>query len=377
MAIGVTGQFLFQFSIGGKKDFIDEHDFIDFTLVEEAGNALPTFHLAFNTQDDSVIPLLNEGNTLQVSFGKDFNSIISVPLAVTGMDVHREGHNKNLISVTGVYGAIPYLSNNKVLITTAKSGVEVLKDTTKKYFTWMGNIDKSADSQQWAQYNISDRAFVNNVWMHSDISNSFIAVGISSDGNFICKDIKKDLGNPYTWRFGRIVEDDKRDIIIDGDPAVNIKTGLMNAWMGYGRERLVYNMETSLNTMVLEQQSAVTAITASLAKSKDVQARFASVGIQNDNVHPNYWRAYQRNLTNLSAFLNVAVTVSFQNKFVPVRVLDQAMYKASSPTTMNQSSEYLSGIYYVTKVVRSVNNSQMVTSVQLNRESLNQVRVGM
>lgn len=377
MAVGIKGQYYFQFSLGGNKDFIDERDFKAFTLIEEAGNVLPTFMLSFETTDESVLPLLNEGNTLQVSFGKDNNSLVSTPLAVTGINSSRTGQNKRAVVVTGLYAAIPYLSSNRVNISGTLSGVEVINSTVSKYFKFDSNILKSSDSMKWIQHNISDRAHVNKLWMHSDVPNSFIGVGITSDGKFILKDIKKDIGQPYKWRFGKVNEDENRDIVIDGDPHVETKTGLINTWIGYGREKLVYEIESGIDTPTLETQSPIVALTNQMAKSSQVEARFASVGIINDNVHPNYWRAAMRNLTNLASFLNVSVTLSFHGNFKEVRVLDQVMYKEEDPTNVAQSSEFISGVYYVTKVSRTVQAGQFVTTCVINREAFNQVRTGL
>lgn len=376
MAISVDRQYYFRFSLGSKKDFIRERDFGHFQLIEEVGNALPTFSMEFETDDESVLPLLNEGNKLEVSFGPDIGNLISTPLAVTGIDSVKMGANRRKITLVGMYSAISYMSKNTLSISTAKSGVEVIADTVGKYFKFVGNITASKDSQRWIQYNISDRAHVNNIWLHCDVDPSFLAVGISSDGKFVAKDIKKDLSTPYVWRFTKTVKDQARDIVYDGDPHLKTQTGLMNAWMGYGREKVVYDLDTAIDTATLVNQEPLMAMTAKLAKNIEIEKRFASIGIQNDNTHSTYWQSYLRNLTSLASFHNVQYTLSFHREFKPVRILDQVMFKEEDVSNSNVSSEYLSGIYYVTRVSRRLENSQFVTVLHINRESLNLVQTG-
>lgn len=377
MSVQVKGQYYYQFSLASKKDFIQERDFVSFTMIEESGNTLPIFSLSFNTQDESILPLLNDGNEFKVTFGKDISTAISVPLAITSVNSDKVGQNKRNIVITGIYGTIAYMTQNRLAISTPQSGIEVISSVASKYFKVESNITKSLDSQKWIQYNVSDRAYINSIWLHSDLDTSFPAIGISSDGKFIIKDIKRDLSTPYKWRFGKNKTDESRDIAIDGDPHIKTQTGFMNAWTGFGREKIVYDLDTALDTATLSQQEPIMALTAKMAKNSEIEKRFASVGIQNDNTHPTYWKSYLKNLTALSSFLNVTVTLSFHNDLKPVRVLDQVMYKEDDISQIEVSSAYLSGIYYVTKVARTVENTQLVTVVQLGRESFNQIRTGL
>lgn len=375
MSIGIEGSFLFQFTLGKNKDFIQERDLVEFTLIEEAGNSLPTFRLSFNTNDESILPLLNEANLLQVSFGKDNTELETAGLSVTGLNTANIGESLKLITVTGIYDAMKFITTNKINITTSTSGIEAMIAAAKPYFKVDSNVVKSSDRQKWVQYNISDRAFINNTWLHSDIPNSFIGIGITSSGRFIIKDIKKDLREDYKWRLTSSIKDEKRDIVVDSDPAVDIKTGLINSWTGYGREMNVYDLDTAVDTPTLEKATPILALTSKLAKRSDIDKRFASVGIQNENTHPNYWKAYLRNLTHLSSFHNVSVFVSFHNLFKSIKVLDLVMYRTEKTGSgFQSSSEYLSGLYYVTKVARTVSNKQLVTTLKLSRESLNSIK---
>ena len=81
--IGVEGQYLFRFDIADRTDFISESNQGMLTIIEEAGNYLPTFNLSFKCQDDSIIPLLNERNELNITFGRTLEDMYQSKLAVT------------------------------------------------------------------------------------------------------------------------------------------------------------------------------------------------------------------------------------------------------------------------------------------------------
>lgn len=382
MSISTSGNYFFQFDIAGIKDFIDESELIGFTLIEEAGNVLPTFELAFRTTNDDILSYLHEGNDFKVTFGKDRNSSIDTSLMVTRAQSTKSGDSSRLVSCVGMYSAVPYLTSSETSISTNKSALEVMRDVVGALnFTPKFNIEKSVDSQNWIQYNISGKKFVNELWMHMDLGDSFPAVGISSDGQFIVKDVVKDLGTnkapfntTYNWRFTKDIVNELQDIPYNGDVSIDMNTGFNNSWVGYGREKLVYNMEDGSEDSVYALGSPFMSTSNELSARMSVVKRFSATAAVNDNVHPNYWSSYQNNLVRLASFGNIRQTLSFTNLFIPIKVLDLVIFKDDDlSSNKKSSSEFNSGLYYVSKVARNISHRQLVTTVVLCRESLNRV----
>ena len=114
-------------------------------------------------------------------------------------------------------------------------------------------------------------------------------------------------------------------------------------------------------------------LTNKLVKSKDVAKRYGSVGMLNENTDNNYWLAYQRNLAMLAEFSSLKVTLSFTGRYYPVRILDLCML-TEAPMNSNESTEFHSGLYIVSKVSRSIANRIHTTVVQLVREAPNKIR---
>ena len=148
--------------------------------------------------------------------------------------------------------------------------------------------------------------------------------------------------------------------------------------MGYGREKIVYDIENGSQKTILEKAKPLLALSRDLAQSKDIQKRNASLGIINENVHANYHEAYQRNLTNLLTLSSIALTATVvNNRFVPIRPLDSIMFKDTSTegTGNVQTSEYYSGLYLASTVTRELKQKRYATTVEMCRESFNQVKV--
>jgi hypothetical protein len=376
MMIGVQGQYLFIFNLGDNTDFIEEGDLVQFSITEEAGNLLPTFNLLFYSSDESIFYTLNESNILNVSFGRDNNSLVTMPLSIATLGSSPSGASKRLISVNGLFNAIPYLNNPKINITSVQSGIEAIIATASKSFKVQSNITSSSDSQAWIQHNLSDKNFIDAIWLHCNVLNSFPAIGISSLGYFVIKDIKKDLLNPFKYRFTQnpVLPN---DIPYDADPVFVANTGFMNNWVGYGRQKIVYDVDDPSNdSIALTKPQPVTALTANLARNQDVSYIFDSIGIVNENTDPNYWSTFQHNLAYLGMYGTISTTLSFQSIFVPIQVLDQVNFKNQSvDTTYSQTTEYNTGIYYVNKISRNLGKRQFVTVVSICRESNNNIKI--
>ena len=373
--IGVSGQYVLNFSLADQTDFIQEADLIAFTLIEDAGNSLPTYSLSFETTNEDILHYMNERNTLFVSYGRDNNSLITTKLAIGTVQISRNGNDKRQISIAGTYSALPYQGDSKISISSNKSGIAVIKDVVSPYFKKIdSNISKSNDSQRWIQYNITDRKFVFDIWPHCHIPNSFISMGITSSGTCVLKDIKKSFNDNPKWKLCILPSNKKDDILTDGNAHVSFSSGLVNTWLGYDREDLTYTLEDDVGKFHLEQAGVGLANTKNVSKDPNITKRFNTTNIINDNVHAEYWSAYKRNLSYLAQYSSLKLGVTFSNTFYPIQLLDLVMYSEDALGASNQSASYHTGLYLVSKVSRTVANRNIRTLVHLVRESPNQVK---
>ena len=369
--IGVENQYIFKYSIGDKNDFLQEDDLKTFLLVEESGNVLPTFDMTFSCKDPDILKYLNEGNELKVSFGKYKDKMIDTPFRISRLVPTRCSESEYMISITGIYSALPYIAEDRIQIYSG-SGVEVINEVVSRYFKTDFNISASTDSQNWIQGNVPDKKFINDVWMHSYLGDSFIGVGISANGRFILKDMKRHAATAYKYKFTHTPTEEK-DISYDGDYVVDDTSGFLNHWLGYGREKHLYNLEDGTESTMLENTSRMLALTKTLSRTSAISKRHAEAGLLTDNVHDNYWKAFYRNLQHLAVFNSTKLTFSFHNRFEPIQVLDLVMFMERELDKVG-ASEWYSGKYFVNKVARSVSNRQFCTTVQLCRESLSGIK---
>jgi hypothetical protein len=377
MAIGIEDQYYFDFALGDQTDFINEGNLVTFKVLEFTGNVLPKWEIMFNTSNEFLIARLHEGNDLEVSFGRNPNKTTTTKLVAERRTKTQAGAGLYTIYMSGLYSNLAYMSNPKQFISENKSGVEVIRDIVTGAGFAVGdndfNIDVSEDSQHWVQHNISARRFVTQVWMHSFLRKSFICVGITTDGSFILKDLRKQFAETPKWNFvvGDVVNDN--DIVYDPDPVTDSSAGFINAWMGRGRDRVIHDLEAGTQVNLFIEPEPLLATTQALARRADLEKRHGEVGVFNSNVHPQYWEAHLRNLTNLAVFSSECVVLSFQGLFKNIRILENVTF-SEQELVAERTSEHQSGEYIVTGITRELTAGQFGTTVTMCREAPNAIR---
>lgn len=380
--IGVSGQYVFMFSIKQgntivRSDFIQEGELRTCTIIEEAGNTLPQFELMFDTQDKDVLPFLNEGNDIDIAFGRSNinEELVTSKFTILRSNYNRIGESKYSVYINGLYSAIKYLCEDKIAQYANLSGVEAIKQVVEEHLTFESNITQSRDSQTWLRPNTSAKRFVNDTWMHSYLPNSFIGIGIDSTGKFILKDMKLNantFAEKSNFSFTTDVKGEN-DILYDGDYVPESNTGFLNYWQGYGRERHTFGMETGIDVDVSTSPTGFLTNSDSFVRTSDIIKKSAEARFSNDNIHSKYWEAYQQNLQNLVLFSTHKNSVSFHREYKDIHVLDVVDF---SDVELNDQSRagMSAGKYFVSKVSRNVSHKNFVTTVQLCRESVTDVQ---
>lgn len=374
--IGVEGQYRFSFSVAGKRDFVMSRALDRFLLVEQAGNVLPTFELVFWTVDDEVLKYCNEGNDIDVEFGVDAGSTENTTLRITKADFARMGEDKRYVYLEGIYSAPKYIANNRLQITDEKSAAEVIREVARRHFEVKGNLSKSNDKQRWVQSNVSDKKWVNELWMHMDLGDSFPAVAIGVDGAFQLVDVKKHLGGQdYAWRFTMRPRDQAKDIEPYGNVQFGSRSGFVNQWVGYGRKDVKYKVEAGESEETDNDDAApLLATGSSLGRSADVGIRFGRVRQANENQHERYWEAKEKNLQRLAVMSAFRARCTFTLKHKPIRPLDLLMILDDTPGDRGQNAGTHSGLYLCSKVVRELTSDNYFTRVEAVREAMNEMQ---
>lgn len=375
--IGIEGNYLCDFVINDIKNFIEIDDQFIFTINEYAGNIIPDFKMLFVSKHDELLPLLHEGTLIKAKIGRTYDTLQDMALYVTDWDSAKHSESHRVFMVSGFAVPLTYACDYKLGTYAKKSAIASVIEVAKKTFkTVITNIDSSTDSQTWIQPYQSDREFIQKTLYRADLGTSFPACGITLDGKFILKDIKKDLKNPkHDWKLLRSSPPKAdNELSYVGDAVVTSNTGMINTIIGYGFD---------MKSLFLDAQTSVSATIKSenlLANSSKVGGLIGTTtkklaGLQHtENVHANYNKSYYQNLTQLLNLSRVELHVSVDSAYFPFKPLDKIMLSEADISNSKVAAEHHTGIYYVSYISRSIQARQITTTMKLNRESLNQVK---
>ena len=67
------------------------------------------------------------------------------------------------------------------------------------------------------------------------------------------------------------------------------------------------------------------------------------------------------------------IPITIDAVYYDIKPLDKALFLGNVNAVTGASSDSTAGTYYITEVVRQIENKHFFTSVKLNRESVNEV----
>lgn len=373
--IGLEGGYVASFSVGTYSDFIRDADLHLFKLIEEAGNILPIAELIFTLRDQSLLPYLSEQCTIKVSIGRDKDSLVSTSMVITKRDKTRSGMQSQTVRLLMALDKTGYMLNCNTACMSGTS-ISVMQSRLKKYFTVETNITSTSDSMSWIQHNISDRNYINNIWLHSLPKDDLMMVGITSVGKFRIRGLAKLLTKVPEWTFSStlVKENDVNKVLRYEPNAISWSdSALLNSLGGYSKSRIVHDLSDNKSTYQTPNNGSMIAISNLQEQSSNIGRRVSSVAVQTSGVHDRYHQSYDANVKRLLQMQLQKVKLQINDRYVPLQILDSVMFIEDMDINRNSATEDTSGRYIVSKVARVIKDRRFSTIVTLCRDGMNGV----
>lgn len=360
------------------KDFLSFEQLLTFTIIEEAGNVLPTFRLEMKLIEEEIIKRFNEGCVLTMSYGRDDQHMKTSYLRIMRMDTYPVGNIERAVMLRGFVDAMGWLNTTHCDYYPNMTAIEVIQATAGQFFRVDTNGLVSQDRMTWIQPNISFKRFINEVWMHMNLPNDVPLVAITMDKRFIVKGINQLEKVDWYLTYGDLMNRENY-IPYQGGYSLEARSGFFNSWFGYGRRKKVFEWESG-NTQFYEEDAKVFLAQAkSLNRQANIKPRYDNASFINDNVHPDYWNAFLKNMAYLVSGSNVKLSCRVVDYYFDVTVLDSVLFLDSiqgvgKDQTKYQAQQFVSGRYVVSKVVRNISNKQYSMMLELSKETVNEER---
>ena len=380
--IGVDGQWVLSLSLDSQELKIPPTDLIEFSIIEEAGNLLPTWSLQFYSTDYTFTKRWNEGAALTVSWGRDRHSLKPVILQVVNPSMVPAGDGRLVYAATGVLDALAYVNTPHVRTLGPVDALTIIKTIVSNYFTWdSNNITKSQDTQAYIQPNTSDKKFVDHLSRHAYLKGSYFGTAITADGRFRAVDAKAVLTEDAKYSIGLRLDPNSnygKELTMISAPQYSSNSPLSNMLIGYGVEKPMVDTTTGTRIVHKPKPNIVAAQATKLPRSVAVERR-TSVPVRLSTSHDvNYHVAAANNYMGLMNLSNESVTVLLECGLETISVWDTVQYTALAPGNDGKAvDEIHSGKYVVGLVSRActgIGQNRFLTRVRMFRESTNYIK---
>ena len=373
--IGVKGQYILTISLADKQDFISESDLLLFKIQEETGNVLPRFELDFLTSDTTLMPLLNEGNTISVTLGADINDAdkIEAKLRIVKPTINKDSQGEISVHLLGVYDNPAYISNPGIQVTDKLTGLQVVSKFASENWQVDAEPTQSDDVPViWSKQFITNKNMVDKALTHLYFENGVPICGITCNGVFTVRNSEDLKSKEPIWNF-TLKPEKNNDISYNPNQLTTDDSSLNNNISNYGRSVRVFDVTTGTSKIVEYKANTQLSQADELPRAKEVVLLPATSEYLTENTHPDFILAKMKNETELRSLSSVKTTLSVSRGYFPIKVTQPVSFIESD---INQNKRLTdnktSGLRIVSKVCRIVTNRQFFTYIEMVCESTNE-----
>lgn len=366
MTIGVKGQWEYTFSIGGNSDIVTSKNFQLFSVVEEVGNLVPTFKLAFETHDPNILDYMYEANTLESAYGDGYGIFAMPPQSwsISKRKVMRSGESKYAVYLAGVLNKVNFLTQQNIYITDKISSVEAIQEIASKHFEVVSTV-KTSDHQHWIQHNLSDRRFIEDISKHVHLPDSFLLTYISIFSKFFMMNGSEAFEQEpfYTLTYNPRSD---LDLPYSSDYDYNSRTGFLGSWLGRDRSRILFKAEEGLSEPT---DISFEPYVVKDERSKTLGYRHAIDRLLTENHHENYHVSDYANLAGLAYSSNNSMLVNItSNRLDGIQPLDTVkFYDDELDSLKSRHANATAGNWLVTKMKVDVSVRHYMKSLVIHR----------
>lgn len=367
----LENQVALKFSVGPFLDFIDITDFMGMEIKENAGGIRPILAIRFNVNDDKVLPYLNEGNLITLSYGIKQPTSDILQFKIEGQVVTQQYGGGAYVELLGsMYNPLftDRQSSNQFI---GKKSFEVFQqianETALKFRT---NVTKTDDQQDWYQNGLTGWEFINFVFPNVYLDNStFFAYGFDNN-NLYLYDMKQYLKQGPKWI---LTVTGKGSADNSTAPVINIATyqatdtysGQMNKLIGKNKTTHGYNVDTGeFFEAQAKLQSYCTMDTTKL-NINSTNCEEHTYKIMTGSQHANALNAQIQNMNNNLLYSSYVVYVPVIGQYRDFRLLDTVLLVPA------ETDKQAQGLYIITSICRQLKDNKLQVNLTLSRESAN------
>ena len=385
--ITLSEMFVLDLQIGTVRDVLmNSEDLISFKIVVGSRGELPSLEISFTSSNVEVFKSMNEMNFLTLTYGRTLSNARINEWDFKFPSISKVGADKYKYDLTCLLRVPNYLSNSKAECYkgSSKSAIQAALASTGLILD--AKVD-CKDVMSWIR-DTTVFKFIQDTYLRywSGDEETCAAVAVTLDKELRFYDLRKHI-------LEKMPNPDFKTSLVSANKSLapdmfSIKPGdgLLNDWVGNGRNFLQYNLDTgeiedikpNLSRSLFETQASMDQLLN--RKSDQVPRPAPPQSFCGDNVHENWNRAYAQNLTRLALVSSIGVSLQYQGRMVELDPLDLVVLSSqeikSKGDSGNRYSYTYTGLYLVDSWSLQYVNNHLLTRIDLTRDANSDMKVG-
>lgn len=301
-------------------DYLLGDEFQQMEIEEQAGLSLPVLSLKFTSERNEAIRRLLKEQYITIGFGKrSIETRARYEIFDFSLKNGPRGEFKQDVVLYAFCGEIEYLRLPRFLAYTSESVPQNSSDVWSTVVSRHGLTPETMTTQDrmnWLQCSKTDRHFLHEVTSHGFYKEGTpLLSGITKDGKALYLPFSA-LPKPKLL-FGNVADADHSV----GTYMEDNQTGFLSTVFGRKRRTLYRNMEEGTDDLV--ETNATTQIVS--PGLRDGLVKYNEGTYLNDNIHPEWIRAYEQNVQLKASLSADAISIPLV-EYSPVRLLDRVNF---------------------------------------------------
>lgn len=371
--ITLKNQIALKFKLGPIDDFISIEDFQSMEVIKNAGGLRPLLKLSFELRNADVIPYLNKGNVLIMSWGIETPSSDPLFFEIEGIDntkLYRVGSQVNMTCSMYNPKFTSYIHSNNY---GELKGFEVIqKIADESNMKLVTNVTRSNDKQTWIQTGRTNWDYLDYVfWRTYKDEETFFIYAFDND-NIYYYDMREHLKTGPKWVLS-VSQIDKntennRIVNIGAYKADDSNAGPLMQLSGKNVTTYGYNVDTGMFSEETHKLKSFTAMETNKINNLEDGCQTYEYAILTGNEHENSIKAKSQNKRNNLLYSCHTVYVPVPVQYRDFKLLDIVQLLPADPDMTE------AGLYLITGIVNQYRDGKYQTNLVLNREGVNGMR---
>lgn len=344
-------------------------------LNESVNNQIPLIEIRLLLFEFNILNLLTDNNFITILLSSNTLDYKKELLcSISSSKIVGQFQNTLELEILGVYyNLFKYITNNEISMYSGFA-IDQIKKILNKYSLDILGTNLKGVSQNWINYNLSDKEFIDHILENSIIDdNSYITLlGLMTNGTAIIKTINELISEKpiYTWISNSNKKtNENKNYIYKNIEYIKSNNSLLHKFYGFNTSINTYNYTESRyiknNNNFIIKNLNFSGNDTELFHTESIKP----TNVTSNNVHLGFSSSKLKYETVLNQLSNIELVISFEFNIYPFKLLDKILL--FNPDFQIKNLPLIEGNYIITGIDTLYFNGLISYFYRLNRDAFN------